>query len=96
MKDRVTVLLDCAIALLEQQIDNVRALHARDLSEGFGEVYSPFALARKHPNAAKEFCWQYLFPSMKLSRDSRSVMRRHHIHESTFPSQFICVACQSR
>ncbi|MCA9183845.1 MAG: phage integrase N-terminal SAM-like domain-containing protein, partial [Planctomycetales bacterium] len=32
MKDRVTVLPDCAIALLEQQIDNVRALHARDLS----------------------------------------------------------------
>ncbi|MCA9160617.1 MAG: integron integrase, partial [Planctomycetales bacterium] len=89
MKDRVTVLPDCAIALLEQQIDNVRALHARDLSEGFGEVYLPFALARKYPNAAKEFCWQYLFPSTKLSRDSRSGrMRRHHIHESTFPTHF--------
>ncbi len=89
MKDRVTVLPDCAIALLEQQLDNVRALHARDLSSGFGEVYLPFALARKYPKAAKEFCWQYLFPSTKLSRDSRSGhMRRHHIHASTFPAQF--------
>ena len=89
MKDRITVLPDCAITLLEQQLENVRALHAMDLSNGFGEVYLPFALARKYPNAAKEFCWQYLFPSIRLCRDPRSGrLRRHHIHESTFPTHF--------
>ena len=54
MKDRVTVLPDSAIPLLELQQANVRALHAKDLSEGFGEVYLPFALARKYPKAASE------------------------------------------
>ncbi len=89
MKDRVTVLPDCAIALLELQLENVRALHAQDLSRGYGEVYLPFALARKYPNAAKEFGWQYLFPGTRLSRDPRSgLLRRHHIHESTFPTHF--------
>lgn len=89
MKDRVTVLPDCAVALLELQLENVRALHAQDLSRGFGEVYLPFALARKYPKAAKEFGWQYLFPSTRLSRDPRSGrLRRHHLYESTFPTHF--------
>ena len=35
---------------------------------------------RKYPNAAKEWRWQYAFPSVKLSADPRSgKIRRHHI-----------------
>ena len=49
-----------------------------------GEVFLPFALARKYPNASKEWIWQYVFPATKLSQDPRSgVVRRHHLHEST-------------
>jgi integrase len=47
-------------------------------------VYLPDALARKYPNAAKEWGWQYVFPSGKLSIDPRSgKVRRHHIDESS-------------
>ncbi len=39
MKDRVTVLADNAIPLLKEQLNSMRALHERDLNDGFGEVY---------------------------------------------------------
>jgi integrase len=47
-------------------------------------VYLPFALDRKYPNAHKEWPWQYVFPSDRLSTDPRSpgVIRRHHADES--------------
>ena len=55
-------------------------LHKTDLQNGYGEVYMPFALARKYPSAAKSLGWQYLFPSGKLSIDPRSGdTRRHHV-----------------
>lgn len=42
----------------------------------------PFALARKYPNADREWGWQYVFPARKRSRDPRSdSIRRHHIDE---------------
>ena len=53
------------------------------MSDGYGEVYLPGALARKYPNAAKSFGWQYVFPSKTLSTDPRSgKTRRHHVLES--------------
>ncbi len=37
----------------------------------------------KYPNAPKEWRWQYVFPSGRLSVDPRSgKTRRHHLHES--------------
>jgi len=43
----------------------------------------PYALARKYPNAEKEWNWQYVFPSRSLSKDPRSgVTRGHHIDQS--------------
>jgi site-specific recombinase XerD len=61
----------------------VRAVHAEDLARGFGKVYMPFALERKYPNAAREWCWQYVFPASNLSSDPRTAhtLRRHHYNE---------------
>ncbi len=59
--------------------------HKNDSSDGFGTVEMPNALARKFPNANKEFKWQYLFPMAKVSQDPKSgIFRRHHVLESTF------------
>jgi len=81
--DRVTILPQTLIEPLARLLKKVESLHNKDKSEGYGEVYLPFALARKYPNAARDFCWQYLFPSSKRSVDPRSgETRRHHIHES--------------
>lgn len=62
----------------------VEELHQKDLADGYGTVYMPYALERKYPHAKFETKWQFLFPMSKVSKDPRSnVMRRHHIHEKT-------------
>lgn len=82
-KDRVVPLPTRLAGELRGQIEKIKTLHAKDLDEGFGRVYLPHALSRKYPNAEKEFRWQYVFPSAKLSTDPRSgITRRHHVHEN--------------
>jgi integron integrase len=82
-KDRVTMLPESLIAPLQTQLARVKALHQADLAVGHGDVYLPFALERKYPNANREWGWQYVFPSAKRSPDPRSnVVRRHHAAES--------------
>ena len=79
-KDRVTLLPDSVVEKLKTQIDMVKLIHQRDLDAGFGEVYLPYALERKYPQANKELAWQYVFPSRQRSIDPRSDKeRRHHI-----------------
>jgi len=82
-KDRVTVLPKSVQADLQIHVDKAKRLHDEDLLHGYGEAYLPGALERKYRNAAREFRWQYLFPSKKLSRDPRTdTLRRHHVLES--------------
>jgi integron integrase len=83
-KDRVTLLPESLKKVLHKQIRRVEKLHQRDSEDGFGEVYLPYALARKYPSAARELGWQYLFPATGIGRDPRSgVLRRHHLHDTT-------------
>ncbi len=83
MKDRSTMLPEQLKPLLLEHREGVRILHKQDLKNRLGEAYLPFALERKYPNAAKEWGWQYLFPSEKISKDPRcGKMRRHHVSES--------------
>jgi integron integrase len=59
--------------------------HQHDLADGFGSVEMPYALARKYPNADKEFKWQFLFLMNQVSKDPNSgEIRRHHVLPSTF------------
>jgi len=81
-KDRRTVLPATLREPLARQVDAARVLHARDLEAGFGEVSLPHALARKYPNAPREFAWQYLFPALRRGIDPRDGReKRHHIDE---------------
>lgn len=83
-KDRVTLLHESLHNPLKQHLEKVKAIHQKDLHDGFGEVYMPYALAKKFPRASKSWIWQYVFPSKSLSTDPRSgKKRRHHLHEST-------------
>lgn len=81
-KDRVTMLPESTIEPLKLHLAKVKLLHAQDVAAGVAGVYLPFALANKYPNAGREWGWQYVFPSAKLSTDPRSgVVRRHHVDE---------------
>lgn len=83
-KDRVTMLPMRVVEPLRQHLNKVQHVHQGDLAEGFGEANLPFALARKYPNAAKEWGWQFVFPSGNRSRDPRGHgIYRHHLHEKT-------------
>jgi site-specific recombinase XerC len=70
---------------IERHLQKVKAQHEEDLEAGFGSVFLPTAIARKYPRAAKEWAWQYVFPSSRLSSDPRSlatVKQRHHMDET--------------
>ncbi|MEM9313447.1 MAG: integron integrase [Pseudomonadota bacterium] len=83
-KDRVTLLPAALEEPLRAQVALVQKLHKRDIEDGYGEVYMPYALARKYPKAARETGWQFLFPSTRIGVDPRSgVHRRHHLHETS-------------
>jgi integron integrase len=83
-KDRITMLPKQLKIQLIEHLEKVKIIHEKDLKRGFGEVYLPYALSKKYPNAAKEWYWQYIFPSKRISKDPRSEKyRRHHASESS-------------
>ena len=69
---------------LLEHLERVRRLHEKDLAQGFGAVYLPEALSRKFPGAAKEWKWQFVFPSSTRSADPRTgIVSRYHTHEGS-------------
>jgi len=81
--DRLAILPDSAGAEIKHILQDVKALHEKDLSDGYGEVTLPNALGVKYKNAGKEWGWQYIFPASQRSIDPLSgVIRRHHLDES--------------
>jgi len=69
--------------LLEAHLKTVKAVHAKDLKDGFGETSLPYALSKKYPNAAREWMWQYMFPASTRSIDPISKKtKRHHMDPS--------------
>lgn len=81
-KDRVTMLPAALAGPLSEHLKRVKALHAQDLAAGHGAVFLPYALERKYPGAARDWAWQYVFPSANLSEDPRTgIERRHHLQD---------------
>lgn len=96
-KDRVTMLPEKITEPLRHHLKSVKLIHEKDLHEGFGVVELPFALSRKYPNAAKEWAWQYVFPSINRSIDPRSgIERRHHLHKTVLPRYIRRAAREAR
>ena len=81
-KDRRTLLPPSLAEPLRRQLARAKLLHEEDTERGYGRVYLPYALERKYPSAAAEWCWQWVFPADRLSSDPRSGrVRRHHVSE---------------
>jgi integron integrase len=79
-KDRVAPLSGKLIDVLHQHLVSIRELFEQDLSSELPGVSLPESLARKYPNAGKEWRWQWLWPSREVSTDPRSgIRRRHHV-----------------
>jgi integron integrase len=83
-KDRIVPLPETLIDPLKARLAERRKMHDVDLAKGMADVYLPYALARKYPNAGKEFGWQYIFAADGYSSDPETgVIRRHHLSEKT-------------
>lgn len=82
-KDRRVPLPALAVDGLVAHLADVRRLHQRDCAAGHGRVMLPDALARKYPNAAAEWRWQFVFPAARICRDPRwGPPSRYRLHES--------------
>ena len=71
--DRFTILPDSLIQPLQFHLRYVKSLHEKDLADGYGSVYLPYALEHKYKNANKDWIWQYLFPAPNLSQDPHAL-----------------------
>ena len=83
-KDRTTLLPDSLREELHAHLSKVREWYEADLAKGYGEAPLPDALARKYPDAGREWGWQYAFPANKIAIDpADGKMRRYHVYEKT-------------
>ena len=81
-KDRVTMLPQSLVPELQAHLKKVQVLFDMDRKDDIPGVEMPDALAKKYPNAGKEWGWFWVFPASGLSDDPRTgIHRRHHIYE---------------
>lgn len=82
-KDRVTMLPSALRQPLIEQLERARLQHRADRVRGWGAVELPYALARKYPNEATQWPWQWVFPATRHYRSADTgEIRRHHLHET--------------
>jgi integron integrase len=82
-RDRVTMLPRSLESALARQLERGRALHERDLADGWGRVELPGSLDRKYPRAPWEWRWQWVFPQRRRWRNTQTGEEgRHHLHET--------------
>ena len=82
-KDRITMLPESLKAPLQIHLRSVKAIHEKDLADGWGRVRMPDALDRKYPNAAAEWRWQWVFFQENRWKNRKTGEEgRHHVHET--------------
>jgi integrase len=88
-KDRRTMLPASLQQPLQDHLRKVKAMHQKDLAEGWGRVPLPDALDRKYPSASREWRWQWVFPQEhRWVNPSTGEQGRHHVDESILQEAF--------
>jgi len=88
-KDRITMLPDSVKAALQDHLKKVKAIHEKDLDEGWGRAGLPDALERKYRNASKEWRWHWIFPQENRWKNHiTGEQGRHHVDESILQKTF--------
>lgn len=82
-KDRITMLPESLKAPIQDHLKKSKAIHEKDLADGWGRVLLPDALDRKYPNAPKDWRWQWVFPQEnRWVNPQTKEQGRHHTDES--------------
>ena len=88
-KDRITLLPGHVRQPLREHLRDVEQIHHRDLASGAGYVQLPDGLARKYPNASREWSWQWVFPATRhYAHPVSGLLHRHHLHETVLQRAF--------
>jgi integron integrase len=81
-KDRTVPLPQIIMPDIEEHLEKVKALHDKDLDEGYAGAFMFDSIERKYKNCAMEFVWQWFFPAKILTFvPETSEYRRYHLHE---------------
>jgi integron integrase len=81
-KDRVTVLPTSIVDPLRAHLAKLHIRFEQQRRLGEPGASLPVALARKFPNASRQWGWQYVFPARSLCQDVYTGQPiRHHMHE---------------
>jgi integron integrase len=81
-KDRVTVFPASIADPFRLHLAKLHLRYEQERKAGEPGVSLPYALARKFPNLATQWGWQYVFPSNCLCKDHYTGQPiRHHLHE---------------
>jgi integron integrase len=90
-KDRTTLLPRALVNPLRLQLRKVKIQHDEDLLRDYAGATMPEAIARKYPNASREWGWQFVFPSSQLCHVPGSPeLRRHHTDPSVLQRAVKC------
>ena len=82
-KDRRVMLPKSLVPKLKAQIKEVKAIHEKDLADGFGAVLLRDGMAKRSQDCAKDFRWQWLFPQKNRWVNEKTLEQgRHHLDES--------------
>lgn len=88
-QDRRTMLPESLKSPLREHLRKVKAMHERDLGDGWGRVQMPDALNRKYPHAPADWRWQWVFPQENRWKNTKTGEQgRHHVHE-TIPQRAV-------
>ncbi|MFA6386026.1 MAG: integron integrase [Candidatus Paceibacterota bacterium] len=86
-KDRMTMLPETLRKPLCEHLEQVKKIHEKDITEGWGRVPIPGALEKKYPNASVDWAWQWVFPQERRWKDSvTSTQGRYHMDPSILQS----------
>jgi len=95
-KHRVVPLPRALEPALHTYLASAHEKHVQDLAVGAGDVHMPESLLRKFPHAAREWPWQWVFPSATLCPHPRTRrVARYHLHEDSMARQFHDAALKS-
>ncbi len=90
-KSRLVPMPEDLVQSLQRFMATRKSMHDHDLADRCASVWLPHAIARKYPSAHREYRWQYLFASSRLSRDPKTRrLHRHHLQQDTFSRHLKC------